>query len=46
VQVLGTPEPPTRIEVRWPGGKLTTTPLPKDATDISLDPSGKLEAVR
>jgi hypothetical protein len=46
VQVLGTPEPPTQIQVRWPGGKMTTTPLPKDATDISLDPSGKLEAVR
>jgi hypothetical protein len=46
VQVLGTPEPPTRIEVRWPGGKLTTTPLPKDATDISLDPQGVLTEMK
>jgi hypothetical protein len=38
--VLGTPQPPTQIQVRWPGGKLTTSPLPPNAKEIQVDPSG------
>jgi hypothetical protein len=40
VPVLGTPQPPTQIQVRWPGGKLTTSPLPPNAKEIQVDPSG------
>jgi hypothetical protein len=28
VQVMGCPEPPTQIWIRWPGGKTTTSPIP------------------
>jgi hypothetical protein len=46
VQVLGTPAPPTRLEVRWPGGKATTNDVPHGAKEVIVDPTGKLEAVR
>jgi hypothetical protein len=34
VQVLATPETPTELWVRWPGGRVTTTPVPSGATEI------------
>src|SRR6266480_3005192 len=34
VQVLGTPESPTRIWIRWPGGKSTTSPIPAEAKEL------------
>src|SRR5207247_7310375 len=37
IQVLGTPEPATRIQVRWPGGKVTTSGFPKEAKEVMLD---------
>jgi len=40
VQVMGTPEPPTAVCVRWPGGKTHTTPLRKDVKVISIDQEG------
>ena len=40
VQVMGTPEPPTAVWVRWPGGKTHRTPLRKDAKVISIDQDG------
>src|SRR5262249_33661450 len=36
VQVLASPQPPTNVWVRWPGGKITTTPVPKGAREISV----------
>jgi len=36
VQVLATPEPPTRIWVRWPGGKTATTEVPSNTREIEL----------
>ena len=42
IQVLATPEPPTEIWIRWPGGKITTTPLPEGAKEVSVAPDGKL----
>jgi len=42
VQVLGTPEPPTQIQVRWPGGKRTINDVPPGAKEISVDENGKL----
>ena len=36
VQVLGTSETPTRIWVRWPGGKTVTTNLSPNAREIEV----------
>ena len=46
IGVLGTPEPPTRIEVHWPGGKTTSSDLPPDAKEITLDDGGKIKVIR
>jgi hypothetical protein len=42
VPVLGTPEQATALEVRWPGGKVTTSPLPPDTREIEVDPAGNI----
>ena len=42
VQVLGCPETPTQIWIRWPGGKTTTSPIPAGAKEITVDSDGKL----
>lgn len=39
-QVLGEKETPTRLWVRWPGGKSLTYPLPASAREISVDLEG------
>jgi hypothetical protein len=39
-QVLAVPEPPTAIEVRWPGGKVTTAEIPKAAREVTADVNG------
>jgi hypothetical protein len=44
VQVLGCPETPTQIWVRWPGGKTTTSPVPAGAKEITVDADGKVKA--
>ena len=44
VQVLGTPQAPTQIEIRWPGGGTTTTRIPQGAKEISVDTSGRLKS--
>jgi hypothetical protein len=36
VQVMGTAEPPTQIEVRWPAGRLTTADVPVGAEEIEV----------
>jgi hypothetical protein len=41
VTVLSVPEPPTRLWVRWPGGKETSTPLTAPVKEISIDQTGK-----
>jgi hypothetical protein len=46
VQVMGVPEPPTQIWVRWPGGKTVTVDVPPSAREIELDAEGKLKVVR
>jgi hypothetical protein len=42
VQVMGCPETPTKIWVRWPGGKTTTSPIPAGAREITVDTDGKV----
>jgi hypothetical protein len=46
VQVMGMPEPPTQIWVRWPGGKTVTADVPPSAREIELDADGKLKVGR
>jgi hypothetical protein len=47
IQVTGTPEPPLGIQVRWPGGKVTTTPMPKGAREIRIsEENGKIEVIQ
>ena len=43
VLVLGTPQPPTAIQIRWPGGKVTERPVPAGARELSIHDTGKVE---
>jgi hypothetical protein len=42
VQVLGCPDPPTQIWIRWPGGKTTISPVPAGAKQITVDTDGQV----
>ncbi|MBK9137512.1 MAG: VCBS repeat-containing protein [Verrucomicrobia bacterium] len=42
VVVLATPTPPTALEIRWPGGKVTTTPLAEGTRTITVDIEGRI----
>jgi len=42
VTVLGCPEPPVKIRIRWPGGYLTESQVPSEATKINVDSTGKV----
>ena len=46
IQVLGTPELPTRIQIRWPGGQTISAPVPSHAKEIAVDLSGNVLAVK
>ncbi|MEW6156490.1 MAG: CRTAC1 family protein [Verrucomicrobiota bacterium] len=46
VQVLATPEKPTHLLVRWPGGKLTETPLPDPSREVAVELTGALKSVK
>jgi hypothetical protein len=46
VLVLATPEPPTRVDVQWPGGKKTTSPVPTDAKAIEVGTDGSTKVIR
>jgi hypothetical protein len=37
---MGCPESPTQIWIRWPGGKITTSPIPNGAKEITVDTDG------
>ncbi|HOW65777.1 MAG TPA: VCBS repeat-containing protein [Candidatus Paceibacterota bacterium] len=47
VQVLGCPEPPTRIQITWPGGKVVQSELPPftPGAEITVDSQGKTRFV-
>ncbi len=45
-QILALPAVPKALWVRWPGGRVTTTPLPAGARSITVDSDGKLVASR
>ncbi len=40
VMILATPEPPTEIEVQWPGGRQTTSKVPPGTKTITVNPDG------
>ncbi len=42
VQIMGLREKPVGISVRWPGGKVTNSDLPKKAREITIDRKGNL----
>ena len=42
MQVMATPAAPTRVWVRWPGGKTTTTEVPAGAKEIIIGADGRL----
>ena len=44
--VLGLSAAPTRIEVRWPGGKVTTAELPAGMMAVSVDAAGGVRPLR
>jgi hypothetical protein len=46
VQVLGRPETPTHLIVHWPGGRITTTEIPAQANDVTIDSMGVLVLAR
>jgi hypothetical protein len=46
VQVLGFDEPPTAIEIRWPGGRVVTTDVPAGARELSVTADGKMSVLR
>jgi hypothetical protein len=45
-QILATPEMPTAIWIRWPGGATTTTEIPSGSADIEVQQTGALRVVR
>jgi hypothetical protein len=45
VLVLGTPLAPTAIEVRWPGGSVTESPVPAGAREVRVRAGGEVKVV-
>jgi hypothetical protein len=45
VLVLGTPTPPTALQVRWPGGRLTESPTPPGAREIRVRADGESQVL-
>ena len=43
-RVLTASAPPTAIEVRWPGGRVTRSPVLSGTTRVRISPDGTLEA--
>ncbi len=42
-QVMGAPEPPTSIQVRWPGARLVEGPLPAGCREVRVRIGGEVE---
>ena len=45
-QVLATPELPTAVWIRWPGGKTVSYPIPGSTREIQVDLEGEVKAIR
>ncbi|MBU6401099.1 MAG: VCBS repeat-containing protein [Verrucomicrobia bacterium] len=46
VQVMGAPEPPAAIWVRWPGGKVVAGNLPPSASEVTVNFTGAIRIAR
>jgi hypothetical protein len=46
VPVLATPQEPTALWVRWPGGGETVSDIPPGSREISIRPDGVLKRIR
>ena len=46
IEVLGTPEAPTAIQIHWPNGPIATNPVPPGAKEIQLSPPAEAKTVR
>jgi hypothetical protein len=46
VVVLAKPSSPSRLWVRWPGGRVTETPITADSSEVVMDTQGQLRVVR
>jgi enediyne biosynthesis protein E4 len=46
VQVLAKPREAAQLEIQWPGGKATTSDLPSDVKEVTVDTTGKLTKTR
>ena len=46
VQVLPMPGPGAILEIRWPGGARTSTPIPAQAREIRVDQTGGMTVLR
>jgi hypothetical protein len=46
VEVLATPQSPSAVWIRWPGGKTVTHPVPASAREIEVNWDGKLRVIR
>jgi hypothetical protein len=46
VPVLGTPQPPTAVQVRWPGGRVTECPIEQPVLEIKIRTDGTPAAAR
>jgi len=46
VQVMGCPEMPTQIWIRWPGAKTTTSGVSPGSREITVDSDGKVTVNR
>jgi hypothetical protein len=46
VQVMGVREPPTQLQVRWPGGKASTNSVPTGASEIEVGADGQITVLR
>jgi hypothetical protein len=40
--IFGVPEPAERIQVRWPGSRITDTEIPPEAREITVNFNGEL----
>ncbi len=40
VQVMSSATTPARVRIRWPGGKVTDSPLPSPAREVTVDTAG------
>src|SRR5262249_11358801 len=46
VQVLSTPQPPNQLQIRWPGGKNTTSEIPTGAGEVVVEGNGIARVVK